>query len=408
MRAAFVLAAFGWGVGFYGPPIYLHAVIERTGWPLTLVSAAVTVHFLGGVLVIANLPRLYERVGVPVTIVAGAVVTAAGVCGWALASRPAELFLAALFSGMGWVTMGALAVNAAVVPWHVHTRPMALAKAYNGGSIGGVLFSPLWVALIGGFGFAGAAAIIGTIMVLVMLLLARYVFDRTPEQLGQLPDGAIARPPSLRAPGAERSPLPGASLWIDRTFLTLAAGMAIGVFAQIGLLAHLFSLLVPVLGAQAAGVAMGAATGCAILGRAVAARLISRIGDRRIVAAGGYAIQALGSAILLWVPPGEMGAMLLGIALFGSGIGNAISLPPLIAQTDFYPKDAARVVTLVIAITQATYAFAPLLFGVLLVASSALGRPGIGSQSTSLFVVAACLQLSAAGILLAGRPRLRH
>ena len=31
--AAFVLAAFGWGVGFYGPPIYLHALVERNGWP---------------------------------------------------------------------------------------------------------------------------------------------------------------------------------------------------------------------------------------------------------------------------------------------------------------------------------------------------------------------------------------
>ena len=36
--------------------------------------------------------------------------------------------------------------------------------------------------------------------------------------------------------------------------------MAIGLFAQIGLIAHLFSLLVPALGAQYAGLAMGVAT----------------------------------------------------------------------------------------------------------------------------------------------------
>jgi len=35
VRAAFTMAMFGWGVGFYGPPVYLHAVIERTGWSLT-------------------------------------------------------------------------------------------------------------------------------------------------------------------------------------------------------------------------------------------------------------------------------------------------------------------------------------------------------------------------------------
>src|SRR3982074_1892348 len=44
--AAFVLAVFGWGLGFYGPPIYLHAVQEARGWPLALVSTAVTLHFL--------------------------------------------------------------------------------------------------------------------------------------------------------------------------------------------------------------------------------------------------------------------------------------------------------------------------------------------------------------------------
>ncbi|MGB2649808.1 MAG: MFS transporter, partial [Pseudolabrys sp.] len=58
--AVFLLAMFGWGVGFYGPPVYLHAVRETRGWPLELVSTAVTVHFLIGVLVIANLPRLYK------------------------------------------------------------------------------------------------------------------------------------------------------------------------------------------------------------------------------------------------------------------------------------------------------------------------------------------------------------
>ena len=32
---AFVLAVFGWGLGFYGPPIYLHTLVERNGWPVS-------------------------------------------------------------------------------------------------------------------------------------------------------------------------------------------------------------------------------------------------------------------------------------------------------------------------------------------------------------------------------------
>ena len=47
--------------------------------------------------------------------------------------------------------------------------------------------------------------------------------------------------------------------------------MALGLFAQIGLVAHLFSLLVPALGAQQAGLAMGLATALAIAGRTLSA-----------------------------------------------------------------------------------------------------------------------------------------
>ncbi|MDQ6215168.1 MFS transporter, partial [Achromobacter insolitus] len=38
LYATFVLAVFGWGVGFYGPPVFLHAVAGRTGWGVALVS----------------------------------------------------------------------------------------------------------------------------------------------------------------------------------------------------------------------------------------------------------------------------------------------------------------------------------------------------------------------------------
>ena len=46
--AAFVLAVFGWGLGFYGPPVFLKVLHEQRGWSIGLIAAAVTVHFLVG------------------------------------------------------------------------------------------------------------------------------------------------------------------------------------------------------------------------------------------------------------------------------------------------------------------------------------------------------------------------
>jgi hypothetical protein len=404
IRAAFVLAVFGWGVGLYGPPIFLNAVIARTEWPLVLVSSAVTAHFLFGAAVVANLPRLHRRFGVPETTVAGAVVTAVGVFGWAAATEPWQLFVAALASGGGWVAMGAVAVNAVIAPWYVRARPMALSKAYNGASIGGVIFSPLWVALIGRVGFTRAAVIVGITMIVVVATLGRVVFRETPGRLGQLPDGDApgTRAASVTSPRAR--PLPGRRLWRDRRFLTLAAGMAAGLFAQIGLVAHLFHLLVPAMGAQNAGLAMGFATACAIGGRVVVARMLPAGADRRLAASAAYAVQLLGTMVFLAAGDHQLGWMLLGIALFGSGIGNATSLPPLVAQVEFTTEDVPRVIALIVAIAQATYAFAPAAFGVLLVVSGG-AVAHIGQGTGGFFVAAAIVQGAAIACFLAGRRR---
>jgi hypothetical protein len=286
--------------------------------------------------------------------------------------------------------MGAAAVNAIIAPWFVRRRPAALAMAYNGASIGGVVFSPLWVAAIGVLGFPLAAGLVGAVMAVAVWMLAGLWFGRTPEQLGQMPDGGEAGGAAMVS-GAPA--LPGAAPWRSARFATLAAGMALGLFAQIGLLAHLFSLLVPVLGGQRAGIAMGAATAAAIGGRTLVGWLMPAGADRRVVACVSYGVQIAGSAALLLAGGTGVGLLLAGVLLFGAGIGNATSLPPLIAQAEFAREDVARAVPLIVAVSQAAYAFAPAVFG--------LVREFAGAPA--LFMVAGVVQAAAVGALLAGR-----
>ena len=46
VSAAFVVAVFAWGTGFYGPSIFLQALHAGRGWPIATLSTAVTAHFL--------------------------------------------------------------------------------------------------------------------------------------------------------------------------------------------------------------------------------------------------------------------------------------------------------------------------------------------------------------------------
>ncbi len=400
--AAFVLAVFGWGLGFYGPPIYLHAVQEARGWPLALVSVAVTLHFLVGAIFVANLPRLYARFGVPGITKAGAVSLAVGVTGWAVAQEPWQLLAATLFSGAGWIAMSAAAINAIIAPWFSRARPAALSMAYNGASIGGVVFSPLWVAAIGLLGFPAAAAVIGLVTAITVWILADLVFAKTPQQMGLTPDGDAPGIAAAAITSPSARPLPGAALWRDFGFITLAAGMALGLFAQIGLLAHLFSLLVPALGAQSAGLAMGGATAAAIAGRTLVGWLMPASADRRLVAVASYVVQIVGAFALLLAGGTSVPLLLLGVILFGAGIGNATSLPPLIAQVEFVKEDVQRVVALIIAIAQATYAFAPAVFGLIREFAPAANHAPAGAAPW-VFAVAALIQAMAIAAFLSAR-----
>lgn len=362
VAAAFVVAVFGWGLGFYGPPVYLETVVRTRGWAVVTVSGAVTLHFLIGALVIANLPALHRRYGLPMVTIAGAALLAVGVFGWAVAQSPWQLYAATCFSGAGWPALGAAAVNAIVSPWFIRKRPSALGAAYNGASIGGVIFSPLWVALVGWIGFAAAAAIIGGVMVFAITALALTILRKTPAGIGQVPDGTM---PSEDGVARDR-PTGAASvghLSRDPAFLTLSFGMALALFAQIGLLAQLVSLLVPALGVQGAGFAAGLSTAAAILGRQLVGWFMPAGADRRAVASLSLLVQMLGCICLLCAAGRSTEGMIAGVALLGLGIGNATSLPPLIVQVEFCQRDGPRVVALIVAISQATYAFAPATFG---------------------------------------------
>src|SRR6185369_14962718 len=114
-------------------------------------------------------------------------------------------------------------------------------------------------------------------------------------------------------------PLPGSLLWRDRRFLTLAAGMALGLFAQIGLTVHLFSLLVPALGATPAGLAMGLVTAMAIAGRSLISWAMPADADRRLMASASYAVQIAGCMAFVAAEGTSVPLLLLGVVLFGAG-----------------------------------------------------------------------------------------
>nr|AVI26400.1 transport protein [Candidatus Entotheonella serta] len=185
---------------------------------------------------------------------------------------------------------------------------------------------------------------------------------------------------------------------MNHAFLTYTAGFTLGLFVQVGLIAHLVSLLAPALGGQGSGLAAGFATACAIVDRLFVGWLLPPQGDRRVAAALTYVVQALGCLAFMLSGGETISLLLLGVGLFGVGIGNVTSLPPLIAQVEFAELDVPRVIALSTGIAQAAFAFAPAAFGLLREWQTASEL-----HIVLFFGIAATLQIIAAMCYLRGR-----
>ena len=356
---AFVIAACGAGAGLYGPSVFLPVLHATRGWSVSVIASAITTHFLLSACIIIYLPELHRRLPLATVTRLGALSCALGVITWSIAQVPWQLFAAALLTGAGWATTSSAAINAMVAPWFDRERPKALSLALNGASVGGVLFPPIWIGLIAYVGFAASGMLVAAAIVAIIWPLAHRYLRPFPADLGLMQDGAGHEfvQTALSRPSRSRP-----ALLHDARFLTMATAFALGMFAQIGLVAHLIARLTPELGARGAAAALSLITLCAILGRTLLGWCL-RDHNRRFVAALNFFVQSIG--VLLLAVSGGTALPLVGCVLFGLTGGNHLMLPPLIAQQEFEPADVATAVALCVAVSQGALAFGPAAFGLL-------------------------------------------
>src|SRR5438105_15103386 len=95
VAAAFLVALYGFGLGFYGPGIYLMALNTLHGWPTSELSSAITAYYvLGATLLFFWVGLLFERHGARKVVVVGTVAMACGVVLLTLVSRRWHVYAA--------------------------------------------------------------------------------------------------------------------------------------------------------------------------------------------------------------------------------------------------------------------------------------------------------------------------
>jgi MFS family permease len=140
---AFLIAFFGWGIGFYGPGIYLVALQQRHGWLTADIASAITTYYLLGATLILFAGGIFERFGARCVVSAGATAMACGAVLLTLVSRQWHVYAAFAVMSFGWAAMSGAAINIIIAPWFDRRRGLAISLALNGASAGGVVIASL-------------------------------------------------------------------------------------------------------------------------------------------------------------------------------------------------------------------------------------------------------------------------
>jgi len=401
---AFLIATFAFGIGFYGVGLYMVVLHDRLGWPVSLISLAITGYYVLSAAMIATVGDAFDRFGPRRVLLVAIGGLGGGVLLIASAARPWQLALGLAVMAVGWAGMSGAGINAIVAPWFERKRGLAVSMAMNGATCGGVLIVPLWAALIPRLGLPGAALVVVGLMLVVLVPLVALFMHRGPEVLGLGPDGdsrpAAVAPAGSTAPagassGASRevaAPLRRAALVRTRRFWTISAAFALGLLAQVGFITHQVAYLSPRLGREGAALAVSLTTLAAIVGRLATGAFVDRI-DRRRAASCNFALQALGVFAMIRWP--LLPVLYLGCVIFGLGVGNMTTFPSLIVQVEYPKEHFRRVVSLVVAINQFTFAFGPALLG--------WARDRWGSYSVALGLCLVCEVAAAVIVLLRGK-----
>ena len=175
VAVCFLLATFGWGLGFYGQSVYVAELQRARGWPASLISSGTTFFYLFGALLVVFVGEAVRKYGPRLSLIAGTLAMAAAAVAIGAVREPWQLYLANAVLAFGWAGTSLAMITNTISLWFDEKRGMAISLALNGASFGGIAGVPLLVALIGHIGFAGAMyAAAGAMLILlvpVILLL---------------------------------------------------------------------------------------------------------------------------------------------------------------------------------------------------------------------------------------------
>ena len=189
VAALFLILVFTSGLGFYNHSVILTALSNDAGFPLELVSGAVSVFFLVSGISGLVIGSLLEKYDVRLIIASGSVLASVSLGAMGYVSEIWQLYLLYAVFGIGFSASGLLPATTLIARWFHKNRAKALSVASTGLSVGGVIITPFSAALVDSQGIAVASPWLGALYFVGVFPACIFVLRSAPADIGLAADG---------------------------------------------------------------------------------------------------------------------------------------------------------------------------------------------------------------------------
>ena len=329
------------GMVFYALGAFLDAFVDEQGFSTGLAGAGVGMFLLASGLCGYYTGQLVNRFDARWVITAGTAVSTIGMALLAQVRSGWQMFAVMTIFGIGFGLCGLVPTTTLVTRWFERRRSVAMAISSTGLSLGGIVLLPQMSVRIEADTLVYWAPRF-SVVYCVLLLISTWFFIRAwPKDVGLQPDGARSTDPSGGTPDRPPPGTPYQQAIRTRFFIFTAIGFVLVMSSQVGAIQHIYKLTGDRLGLDTA-----ASTAVAVLaGTSVVARICGGIAALKVslrwLTMVLMVVQVAGLCMLAVAGSGL--AILFGVLVLGSAMGNLLMLHPLILADAFGVKDYPRI-----------------------------------------------------------------
>ncbi len=379
--ALLVLLTFSTGLSFYNHAVILNALAQQPAFTVQSASLAISLFFLSGGITGLFVARWIAVVDPRVCITTGAIACSVALTALSFVHQLWQLYIVYILFGMGFSATGLIPATTLVTRWFHEKRARALSIASTGLSLGGVAITPFCAILVESIGLERAAPLMGAAFLIGVIPVAWIWLRPHPASMGLTALGFVKTPLAEIAHNALSGITASATTMPTQAtvegilfrearggkfFWAVSLSYIFLMLAQVAGIAHQYGLIRESLSEAQTAMVVAIIPITSITGRLIGGWIVDFVSIRAF--AISMMVLQVASLLMLATGLGVVG-LCIGLALFGTTVGNLLMMQPLLIVEAYGVKDYARIFSVSNLMTSLGPASGPALLGLVYAAS---------------------------------------